>query len=435
MWQTAVEDMPPVLNINSTSPLLRQKSNHSAANNFGDNENTNPPFLSVTAASGAASSQSSQNNYLDPSAGTFISGLGDSVNSQHSSRHNSEDNDPYAARRMYANREPMLNLRNDRASMANSMSGYNSSAASRSGSQPPSRNDVEYSLRQRRDPRAIPHHRIGNTTPGLPRGNLTANAMPFVTQNGRGGQSTEQLSHAQLENIEHYFERIQISRDDLSSTMTPPLENQSHPNSHFVQDRAIMDEPWRMDETNLSRQAQFSPTGSGSGSLGSGSNQYRAPSFHPQHSQSPNSSDARLSHQSPYYSSSATPPYQQQIHARGLQPALPNSQAALLERKLQGLQEQQQQQMQQRRGYGIQHSNPLQYANQASHPYDMQTQNVLRLNPLNAAYYNMTFGGSHVPRGPASHLDVGQQIRSALLEEFRNNGKTNKRYELKVSRV
>ncbi|KAI9746400.1 MAG: mRNA binding protein puf3 [Claussenomyces sp. TS43310] len=36
-----------------------------------------------------------------------------------------------------------------------------------------------------------------------------------------------------------------------------------------------------------------------------------------------------------------------------------------------------------------------------------------------------------VPRGPARDQDVGHGVRSALLEEFRSNAKSNKRYELK----
>lgn len=36
------------------------------------------------------------------------------------------------------------------------------------------------------------------------------------------------------------------------------------------------------------------------------------------------------------------------------------------------------------------------------------------------------------PRGPARDQDVGHGVRSVLLEEFRSNGKSNKRYELKV---
>lgn len=58
------------------------------------------------------------------------------------------------------------------------------------------------------------------------------------------------------------------------------------------------------------------------------------------------------------------------------------------------------------------------------------------MNPL-APYYHMSPGSNglatpSIPRGPAREHDVGQHIRSPLLEEFRNNSKTNKRYELKV---
>lgn len=60
------------------------------------------------------------------------------------------------------------------------------------------------------------------------------------------------------------------------------------------------------------------------------------------------------------------------------------------------------------------------------------------MNPL-APYYHMppvsTMMGPMIPRGPAREHDAGQHVRSALLEEFRNNSKTNKRYELKVKMV
>jgi mRNA-binding protein PUF3 len=37
-----------------------------------------------------------------------------------------------------------------------------------------------------------------------------------------------------------------------------------------------------------------------------------------------------------------------------------------------------------------------------------------------------------IPTRPAKDQDVGVGVRSVLLEEFRSNSKSNKRYELKV---
>jgi mRNA-binding protein PUF3 len=62
----------------------------------------------------------------------------------------------------------------------------------------------------------------------------------------------------------------------------------------------------------------------------------------------------------------------------------------------------------------------------------------MRLNPLAVPYPIPAYGGlanSYQPRYPSRENDSSQIIRSALLEEFRANHKTSKRYELKVSRV
>ena len=106
------------------------------------------------------------------------------------------------------------------------------------------------------------------------------------------------------------------------------------------------------------------------------------------------------------------------------------TQAALLDHKLRGLQQEQQ-------GYTASQPNPFHCRPPFTHAYDFHPQNALRMNPL-APYYPMTpapnlINAPPIPRGPAREQDPGQHLRSPLLEEFRNNSKTNKRYELKVS--
>ena len=138
-----------------------------------------------------------------------------------------------------------------------------------------------------------------------------------------------------------------------------------------------------------------------------------------------------MSQPSPFYSTGGTPPtFQQRGPSRGgYYSGLPPSQAAALERKLRGLQQQQAQQ-----GFSMQ-QNHMQFRNQLPHPYDLQRQSALPINAL-SPYYPMApaphmLSGPQVPKGPAREQDMGQQVRSPLLEEFRNNSKTNKRYELK----
>lgn len=141
-------------------------------------------------------------------------------------------------------------------------------------------------------------------------------------------------------------------------------------------------------------------------------------------------SDYRRLH-SPYLSSSGTSPGradQNQFSSRdGVLDRAALGQAAILERKLKGLQQEQQ-------GFSPQ-TNPLPFRSPFAQSYDFNTQNGLRINPL-TPYYPVAavggFPGPTVPRGPARDHDVGQNLRSALLEEFRSNNKTSKRYELKV---
>ena len=441
-WKKTADDISTGLSVGNTSPLMRQKSNHSVANTFGDAENGDTPYLSLPTASGTISSRSSQKNFLDPTAGSFASGVNGSVGSQsRSSRHNSDESDSYAARQIvFGSKDTGLMMHSGRPSLNNNMSGYNSSAASRSGSQPPSRGDVEYPSRQRGDARNLQYGRSGPSHPSA--SSSRPNASAIATNVNAFGLQTESsapdyiesLTPGQLDNLAHYFEQMNKNGETPQSSFTiprMPFENQVHPvNGAYGLDG--QSDSWRLDENNLQpRQDQFSPTGSGTGSLGSTSNQFRAPSFPQQYSHSPNGSDTRISHPSPFYSTGGTPPtYQQRAPSRGYYNNIQAGQAAALERKLRGLQQQQQ-------GFAVPQANPLQFRNQLPHPYDMQSQSTLRMNPLQP-YYPVPpaphlLSGHPIPRGPARDHDMGQQVRSPLLEEFRNNSKTNKRYELKVT--
>ena len=442
-WKKNADDMSPGLSVGDTSPLMRQKSNHSVANTFGDAENGDAtPYLSLPTASGTISSRSSQKNFLDPTAGSFASGVNGSVGGQsRSSRHNSDESDSYGARQtVFGNKDNGLMMHSGRPSLNNNVSGYNSSAASRSGSQPPSRSDVEYSSRQRGDARNLQYTRSGPSHPpsSSHRPNASsaaAKTTPFVMQGGSSAPDyVENLTPGQLDHLAHYFEQLNKTGDGPQSSYNIPripFDNQVLPaNGAYGLDG--QNDSWCLDENNIqSRQAQFSPTGSGTGSLGSTSNQFRGPAFPQQYSHSPNSSDTRISHPSPFYSTGGTPPtHQQRAPSRGYYNNLQAGQAATLERKLRGLQQQQQ-------GFAMPQINPLQFRSQLPHQYDMQPQSALRMNPLQP-YYPVPpaphmLGGHPIPRGPARDHDMGQQVRSPLLEEFRNNSKTNKRYELKVT--
>ena len=157
-----------------------------------------------------------------------------------------------------------------------------------------------------------------------------------------------------------------------------------------------------------------------------------------QGSSSPGGSEYKRGVHSPYYANGSTPPVAND-HYRGPSSVSSRSsshggQAAYLDRRLRLVQQQQE-------SYG----NPQMNGLQPRMPYtpnidysNYATQAAMRMNQLNpyAGYYTpdqiqMLSGGPIVPRGPARDQDVGQNVRSALLEEFRTNSK-NKRYELKV---
>lgn len=108
-----------------------------------------------------------------------------------------------------------------------------------------------------------------------------------------------------------------------------------------------------------------------------------------------------------------------------LAPALADGQAVFLERKLRGLQPDQDLAQ-----LGI---NPLQRP--AFAPAYTEAYSPLRF--ANGIYSVPQFGGlaatTMVQRPSPREHDLSQVVRSPLLEEFRNNNKGNKRYELKVS--
>ncbi|KAK2764936.1 mRNA binding protein puf3 [Arachnomyces sp. PD_36] len=160
-------------------------------------------------------------------------------------------------------------------------------------------------------------------------------------------------------------------------------------------------------------------------------NQPKVPQFGERSSGSPNASDYTRGINSPFYSSSGTPPvttgqFRNQSGSR-LSNQAPDAQAALLERKLRGLQQDQQDYMQTL-------VNPLQPRIPFQNMYDFTNYPGAKLSPLPGFYpmphLNNLAAAPVVSRGPREN-DPNQITRSPLLEEFRANSKGNKRYELK----
>ena len=448
-WQS-IEDSSPNLsrvhtNRSNTSPVRRQHSNQLAPQTFAESNPANSTYFSLTPASTSISSRSSQKNFLDPTSGSFVSsGAFESNNVPRSSRHNSDEESRYNARKLaFEGNDAGLAMRSGRPSMNNNVSGYNSSAASRSGSLPPSRSDGGYPSRLPGDTTNSQHSRFPTSTSSSYRPNLSAQAQPYMMPptGSQGQKFAEQLSPMQLGQILGDMGNLNIGKENQNPNYAMNRDHpygsssnfsNGYPQEHFGNTNEVWN---REDNANQGQQPSFSPTDSGTWSLVSNPNNQRGMPYPGHYSHSPSNSEARFSHHSPYYSTAGTPPTYQRVPSRaGFSGGASTGQAAMLERRLRGLQQEQQ-------GYMMPTPNQMPFRNQFPQPntYDFHPQHTLRPNTLNSYYPTPPTPSlllpSQIPRGPARDHDLAQPVRSALLEEFRNNSKTNKRYELKVSRT
>lgn len=165
---------------------------------------------------------------------------------------------------------------------------------------------------------------------------------------------------------------------------------------------------------------------------------YRGVPYSSRDTSSPSMSESRGEFNSSYYSTATTPPMApgsiRASSGSGSSSRASNAHVHALDRNLRGLQSFQVEQQ-------ILRPNPLQmrssYQQQGDTPYHAQMQ----MNPLARPYamppYSTYSNVQSVPSQNARYSRVesesNQVIRSAVLEDFRTNSKTNKRYELKVS--
>jgi mRNA-binding protein PUF3 len=155
-------------------------------------------------------------------------------------------------------------------------------------------------------------------------------------------------------------------------------------------------------------------------------------------SSSPSMSESRHDLNPSFYSSVSTPPMApNSLRAgggSGSSSRAQNGQVTVLEKKLSGLQPYQPEQQ-------YLQPNPLQMPPSYQQQNDMPYQSQVQMNPLArpyamppySAYSNVQPAPSHNARYSRTEQESNQVIRSPLLEDFRTNSKTNKRYELKVS--
>ena len=440
-WASLENTSPGLSKAHSTnSPLRRQNSNQAVPPPFADAA----PGASYFSTPGATSltqgmpNKLSQGQFLDPTSTNFVgSGVYDSSKVGRTSRHNSdEENRPPAKSLAFGGIDSGVAFQTARQNYYSNTSGYTSSADSRSGSLPPSSNGVNQSARFIDDVHRQTNPAFGSTTSHRP--NLSAHGSGYPSQNGAHNQkSRAQSNSADLGNLAGDFGRVNLGRNGPNTYHAGPKEqpwtgqdDASYQYDHQI-DSSGRDELWSAEPEDYLATHNSIPENTSIGVAGS---QYRNAPYRATYSHSPSNSDARRSQHSPYYSLSGTPSsgYQPRVPSRGsYNGTVTTGQMTMVDRKLRGIQQEQQ-------GYLPSQPNPLHFRPPYPHMYDFHPQHALRMNmnPL-AAYYSVppmpnVLTNQPIPRGPAKDQDPGIGWRSALLEDFRSNNKTNKRYELKV---
>ena len=315
----------------------------------------------------------------------------------------------------------------------NSFSGRLPTPNSRSGSLPPSRNGVQFGHLEEHQPmRPNVQFPPYNTQGSLHRPNLSANAFVFTSSNGTFGSRSGGLSRStqDLEDLGISFGNMHVDRTNHRGppqSLYQSSNDQTYGPGHH-RENDLSSEAWLQDYEGGS----LNPGDVAPRSMSMAAVQHLHQQRHSPFSGSSTSvatNDQRHGQHSLFYANPGTPPVGQQhrLPSRDSLSNASNGEAALLDRKLRGFQQEQSMYP------GPSH---LPFRGGFVPPYTYHAQSPLRMNPL-ATYYPMpsaphTISHHQVPRGPAREHDVGSHLRSPLLEEFRSNSKTNKRYELKV---
>lgn len=447
-WKS-IDNTSPTLsgshaNQGSTTPMRRKSSNKLIAQPFIESKSSSTSYFTINPGANVLHTipskhgipgKSGRKPLLDPTSGNFISStVFDQAHIGHPSRTNGNDE----------NRRPLnkglvvggdLGLKGSsgRPAFQSSYSDYNNSTASRSGSLPPGRNDVDLPLRQNEERANAQYSHLAPTAPlhshhqDLPtRPSFSAQTGSYGKQVGDGSGSTD-LSSLTLD-----FVKMAVAPGNPNPYVTQSKEDlTTHPNgfqhefSHQIHQRDMTDS-WHLDDsgyrTNLGFRGNGVPTG-----------QYRGLSAvtNAPNSYSPEIHDPHRTEHVPFYATSnpsslgVQPLASQRQILKGdnHQPnGILNGQHNTLDRNLRGSHQLQQDHP----GYPSV-PNPMNFRAPFG-PYGFHPPGAL-------PYYVMA--PPMIPRGPAREHDMGQHVRSPLLEEFRNHSKTktNKRYELKVRRV
>lgn len=426
-----------------TSPMRRQNSSQQPPQPFIDPSSNSSPYLSITpASSNQGTLKTTQQHLTDPNNGLFTSARAFEVNGmQRFSRQNSNEDDRHAGRSLaLGSQDAGVAIYPQRQQSQSSASGFNSGVASRNGSLPPSRNGIDPLLQFNEDMQntTYTHATTSSNTGQNPRFKLSAQAHTFSKHPSAHNQRYSDLTNSPvMNNMAGDFAKMGIAKENhpqysgYGTPIDPAFATQDTTSYDFQQQVDVNNPnaPWEIDEQGYpAYQDRFAQNNMSAFLPAS----YRTSSLNPSYPHSPASSDGRRNSQSPYYLSEGPSSYALQhrppLHSN-LNGNVPPGQAQLLDRKLRGIQQEQ-------HGYLLPQVNPIHFRPPFPNPYDFHPSHAIRVNHLNQYYPVAPISNllpPVVPRGPAKEQDSTHSTRSACLEEFRSNSKTNKRYELKVS--
>ena len=409
----------------NTSPKRHRTSNAQQSRSDSPYFSTNQPSAIGQIVPHKALNQS----YLEPTPGSFKnSGAFDPYQPTKVGRQSSDSSDRRPLESIvFGNNDMAYNANHSLSNASATYSGYNSSAASRSGSLPPSRHSIDppsqYGLEPSTNSQQVPYASSG---PYLHRPNQSSRTSTYST-NGNS-RYTDQAHTTQYNDLSTAMNKLDLGKENQESAY----------NSLYDYSQSAL-------PSNVGTGYGMSNTGYRSNSISADLDHRQASTAVPSYNQnrvllgdhnshSPPSNDYhRRSHDSPIYPQNSNPhliDHQRAGSMASVRSNVGTGQAALLERRLRGLQQEQQ-------NYSMAPPNPLQYRAPFAPPYDYSPPNMLRMNPF-AQYYPMQVvngyqGSRAIPRMPAIENNAGESLRSSLLEEFRTHSKGTKRYELKVS--
>ncbi|KZF21362.1 ARM repeat-containing protein [Xylona heveae TC161] len=456
-WKAAEATSPPMttgrLPDPTNSPPRHRNSNQSAGGaSFSDTAGATSPYFSVprqAAIGPGMTDPSPRKSALDPTTGSFVTSrtTDDRTNNfggfQRYTLDSTSRRHPNAILEALGGEDSVQGARAERMPNNGDFLGPASSVTtSRSESLPPSRSGVE-SIQFGMASQELPSFtRFGqpSTSFSARRPTMSGDKTGFAaspsgqTRFDEASQDQDIVSNfARVSLAENFQQQPTLANNFSQCSSQMPFNDAGYAGTlQAVGNQQI----WGLDETGYrSGLGSFTPDAFSEAPFTDQMKNGRGSRFGEAGATSPATSHHRRGLKSPFYSTGGTPPSgsdPSRASPRGTQSRVQApGHYALLDYKLRGLQQEQQSSFLHPQS-GTMMNQP--YRNQLAPQFEGGVQNGMRVNNLSPYYTIAPVGavapGTVPPRAPRDH-DYGHNLRSALLEEFRSNAKTSKRYELK----